>query len=255
MKLEGRVVLITGGGSGIGRAIALTFAKEGADVAVNDLNEATANEVTDTIKKEFRRRAIAIRGDVANANEVDAIVDRTLGDLDKVDILINNAGIAGERVPTVNQSVEKWDQVVGIHLRGTYMCCRRVGQWMIKQNGGAILNIASIIGFGGFPMSTSYGPAKAGIINLTQSLAVEWAKHNIRVNSIAPGYIVTPLVEAAIKTGSVDRGATERRTPLGRLGRTNDVAQAALFLVSDDASFITGVTLPVDGGWLAYKYL
>ena len=113
--------------------------------------------------------------------------------------------------------------------------------------------IASIVGFGGFPMRTSYGPAKAGIINLTQVLAIEWAKYNIRVNCIAPSYIATPMTENAVKEGKADLEAIQRRTPLGRLGKPEEIAQAAVFLVSDDASYITGVTLPVDGGWLAYR--
>jgi len=130
-----------------------------------------------------------------------------------------------------------------------------VWQWMVKQNGGAVLNMASITAFGGFPMRTSYGPAKAGIINLTQTLAIEWAKYNIRVNCIAPSFIVTPMFEKAMKEGRVDREEIQRRTPLGRLGKPEDISRAAVFLVSDDASYITGVTLPVDGGWLAYKYV
>ena len=125
---------------------------------------------------------------------------------------------------------------------------------MVKQNGGAILNIASIAAFG-FPMRTSYGSAKAGIINLTQVLAIEWAKYNIRVNCIAPGYIGQSMTDNAIKEGILDLEAILRRTPLGHLGKADDIAKAAVFLVSDDASYITGVTLPVDGGWLAYRYI
>lgn len=140
-------------------------------------------------------------------------------------------------------------------MRGTYLCCRRVGQWMVEQEKSAIVNMASIVGFGGFPARTSYGPAKAAIINLTQVLAVEWAKHNIRVNAVAPGYIATPLMEKAMQTGTLDRETIQRRIPLRRFGEPDDVAKAALFLVSDDAGYITGVTLPVDGGWLAYRYI
>ena len=255
MKLEGRVALVTGSGSGLGRAMALAFAEEGADVALNDLHQATASEVAATISQEFKRKAIAIEADVARADEVDAMVDKTLSELGKIDILVNNAGILQQSVPTIEQSVENWERVIGIHLRGTYLCSRRVGQWMVKQKGGVVLNMASIIAFGGFPMRTSYGPAKAGIINLTQTLAIEWAKYNIRVNCIAPSFIVTPMFEKAMKEGRVDREEIQRRTPLGRLGKPEDISRAAVFLVSDDASYITGVTLPVDGGWLAYKYV
>jgi len=255
MKLEGRVALVTGSGSGLGRAMALAFAEEGADVALNDLHQATASEVAATISQEFKRKAIAIEADVARADEVDAMVDKTLSELGKIDILVNNAGILQQSVPTIEQSVENWERVIGIHLRGTYLCSRRVGQWMVKQKGGVVLNMASIIAFGGFPMRTSYGPAKAGIINLTQTLAIEWAKYNIRVNCIAPGYIGQSMTDNAIKEGILDLEAILRRTPLGHLGKADDIAKAAVFLVSDDASYITGVTLPVDGGWLAYRYI
>lgn len=253
MKLKGKVALVTGSGSGLGQAMALALAKEGADVAVNDLHQTTANKVAATITREFKRKAIAIKADVARADEVDAMVGRTLDELGRIDILVNNAGMVQEFVPTTEQSVERWDWVIGVHLRGTYLCSRRVGQWMVKQNSGAVLNIASIVAFGGFPMRTSYGPAKAGIINLTQVLAVEWAKYNIRVNCIAPSYILTPMFENSIKTGKVNLEAIQRRTPLGRPGKPEEIAKAAIFLVSDDASYITGVTLPVDGGWLAYR--
>ena len=255
MKLDGKVALVTGAGSGLGRAIAIAFAKEGADIAVNDIDQSRAGEVAAIIAGEYGQRALAIKADVAMNDEVDAMVDRTLNELGKIDILVNNAGIVQEFVPTIEQSVEKWDRVVNVHLRGTYLCSRRVGKWMSRQQRGAIINITSIVGFGGFPGRTSYGPAKAGIINLTQVLAVEWAKHSIRVNAIAPGYIASPMLDEAVKLGGADREALERRTPLGRFGQPDDVALAALFLASDDASFITGVTLPVDGGWLAQRCL
>ena len=255
MKLEGKVALITGAGSGLGRTIAIAFAKEGADIAVNDIDESRASEVAEIIERDCRQRAIIVKADVANDNEVDEMVDKALNEMGGIDILVNNAGIAQEFVPTVEQSVENWDHVIGVHLRGTYLCSRRVGKWMIKQERSAIVNIVSIVGFGGFPARTSYGPAKAAIINLTQVLAVEWAKYNIRVNAIAPGYITTPMLQRIVNAGDLDRVVIQKRIPLGRFGEPDDVAKAAIFLASDDANYITGVTLAVDGGWLAYRYL
>jgi len=253
MKLSGKVALVTGAGRGIGQAIALTFAEEGADVAVNALHLSSAEDTVKEIRK-LGKRAIAIEADVAEVDDVDRMVDRALDELGKIDILVNNAGDRSENVPTVEQSIEKFDRTLSTHLRGTYLCCRRVGRWMISQKGGRILNISSVAGITGFPMRTAYGAAKAGIIHLTKVLAVEWAKHNINVNSIAPGYILTPRIEAGVEEGKFDLELIIRRTPLGRLGEPDDIARAALFLVSDEAKYITGVTLPVDGGWLAYGY-
>ncbi|MFH1651671.1 MAG: glucose 1-dehydrogenase [Chloroflexota bacterium] len=254
MKFAGKAVIVTGGGSGIGREIALAFAREGADIAVNDRDAAGAVATAAVITKEFRRRALPLPGDVSRAEDVDKLVESTLQELGKVDILVNNAGVGQEMLPTIEQSVKKWELVIGVHLKGTYLCSRRVGQWMVPQKSGVIINIASVVALGGFPMRTAYGPAKAGIVNLTRSLAVEWAEHGIRVNAIAPGYIETRLVLNAEKAGALDMGPILRRTPLGRLGKPDDVAKAAVFLASDDAAYITGVTLPVDGGWSAYHY-
>lgn len=253
MKLDGKVALVTGAGKGIGRATALIFAEEGADVAVNALHLSSAEGTVKEIRK-LGRRAIAIEADVAVVDDVDRMMDTVLNELGKIDILVNAAGARPENVPTIEQSIEKFDRTLNTHLRGTYLCCRRAGQWMVKYGGGKILNISSTAGITGFPMRTAYGAAKAGIIHLTKTLAVEWAKHNINVNCIAPAYILTPRIETGVKEGKLDLELIEKRTPLGRLGEPNDVARAALFLVSDDAKYITGVTLPVDGGWLAYGF-
>lgn len=255
LKLEGKVALVTGGSRGIGEAIVYALADEGASVAVNYvLNKGLAEQVCHNVHKRNKVNAIPLGADVSVAEEVDAMVDRAISELGKVDILVNNAGVDQVLVPTVEQSLEDWDSVIKVNLRGAYICSRRVGRWMVQQNRGAVLNIASILAFGGAPMATAYGPAKAGMVNLTQILAVEWAKNNIRVNCMAPGYIVTPLLESFIQSGKIDKGILEGRTSLGRLGKPDEVAKAAVFLVSDDASYITGVTLVVDGGLLARLY-
>lgn len=250
MKLEGKVALITGAGSGIGRAIALLFAKEGADIAVNDIDISSA-EATAKAVKQIGQRAIAIRANVAKSDDVDAMVDRVVSELGGIHILVNNAGIAPSNVPTLEQSLEEWDRVVAVILRGSYLCARRAGQWMVNHKTGKIINISSVKGITGLVAHTSYGSAKAGIINMTRTLAIEWALFNINVNCIAPGYVMTPMLEGGIKKGLFTVEDLQKQIPLGRLAEPDDIAKAALFLASNDANYVTGITLPVDGGFLA----
>ncbi len=253
MKLNGKVALITGGGQGIGQAIALVFAQEGADVAVNALHLSTAEDTAAKVRK-LGRKAVAIETDVAEIKNVDRMVDRTLDELGRIDILVNAAGSRPEIVPTIKQSLEQFDLVIKSHLRGTYLCCRQVARWMLEHGGGKIVNISSVAGINAHPMRTGYGSAKAGIIHLTKTLAVEWANQNINVNCIAPGFIMTPRIEWRVREGMMDLEAIEKRVPMGRLGEPKDIGYAALFLVSDEAKYITGINLLVDGGWVAYGY-
>jgi len=246
VKLEGKVALVTGAGSGIGQAIALLFAREGADIAVNDIDLPSAEKTAEAVKK-IGRRAIAIKADVAEPDEVDAMVDRVIDELGGVHILVNNAGIPIHGPLLEEQTVERWDRVVNVILRGTYLCSRRVGQWMADQKTGKIVNISSVAGMKSSSSQASYGAAKAGVINLTRSLAADWGKYNINVNCIAPGVINTPLTQRTLLRMSTEEQIVQR-IPLGRLGKAEDVARAALFLVSDDAAYISGVTLPIDGG-------
>jgi len=252
MKLQGKVALVTGAGSGIGQAIALLFAKEGADIGVNDIDLLSAEHTVAAVKQ-IGRRAIAIKADVFEPDAVDAMVDRVINELGGVHILVNNAGVPLRGPMLEEQTVERWDRAVAVILRGTYLCSRRAGQWMSVHKTGKILNISSLAGIIGSPDHGGYGPAKAAVINLTRNLAVEWGKYNINVNCIAPGLINTPLTQRTIARepalANISKGI-----PLGRMGETDDIAKAALFLVSDDANYITGATLPVDGGWLASGY-
>lgn len=251
MRLKGKVALITGAGRGIGREYALVFAREGADIAVNDIDLSSAEETAEKVRQ-IGRKAIAIKADVGNPDDVDIMADRTIGELGGAHILVNNAGVLDEMVPTIESSVEHWDNVVRVILRGTYLCCRRVGQWMIQHKTGKIINISSVAGIAGFAPRPAYGPAKAAVIHLTRCLALEWAEHNITVNCIAPGYVLTTALEDLFEKTHADVKLIEKRIPLGRLAKTEDLANAALFLASDEANYITGVTLPVDGGWLIY---
>ncbi len=255
MKLSGKVALVTGAGRGIGRAIALALAREGANIGVNAAHLSSA-EGTAKAVRELGRRAIAIEADVSEADQVDKMVNRVINELGGIHILVNNVGGSIEElVPTVEQSLEKWDRTMSTNIRDTYLCCRQVGKWMIAHRMGKIINIASIAGMGGWPTFTAYSPAKAAVINMTQDLAVEWGKYNINVNCIAPGFVMTDLIKKFIKEGHYDSEALQKRTPLGRLATPEDIGNAAVFLVSDEAKQITGVTLPVDGGWTAYGYL
>jgi NAD(P)-dependent dehydrogenase (short-subunit alcohol dehydrogenase family) len=245
VKLEGKVALITGAGSGIGQAIAMRFATEGADIAVNDIDLPSAENTAGAVRK-LGRRAIAIQADVAIENQVNAMVDRTIEELGGVNILVNNAGLSSGG-PAIEESLEDWDRMVAIVLRGTYLCSRRAARWMVKHNGGKIVNISSTAGLRGGPNMSAYSASKAGVMSLTRTLAVEWAINNIRVNCIAPGLINTPMTQRTL----VKRFTPEQltgRVPLGRMAEPDEVARPALFLASDDSSYITGVTLPVDGG-------
>ncbi|MFC1992184.1 SDR family NAD(P)-dependent oxidoreductase [Chloroflexota bacterium] len=251
MKLENKVALITGSGRGLGKAMALLFAKEGADIAVNDIIQPSAEETAEEIRK-LGRKAIAIKADVGEPADVDMLVKRAIDELGGVHILVNNAGILDEGAPTIESSVEHWDNVVKVILRGTYLCCKRVGQWMVSNKTGKIVNIGSIAGLVGFAPRPSYAPSKAAVIHLTRCLAIEWAKYNINVNCIAPGQCMTAMAKEQIEKGQITIESRLRRVPFGRMVEPEDIANAALFLVSDDARNIAGITLPVDAGWTAY---
>jgi NAD(P)-dependent dehydrogenase (short-subunit alcohol dehydrogenase family) len=255
MKLENHVALITGSGSGIGKGIALAFARQGADIALNDIDLASAEKVAKMIE-DLGRSFLVLKGDISQSSQVSAIVSHIMDEWGKIDILVNNAGIFNEMVPTHERSEEEWSRVVDIHLKGAFLCSKYAGRAMIeKRAGGNVINVASITGLAGFPNRSAYGPAKSGIINLTKTMAVEWAPYGIRVNAIAPGYILTEGAEKMFLSGEVKEEPLKKRIPLGRLGTVEEVARVALFLASEESSYITGETITVDGGWMAYGYL
>jgi NAD(P)-dependent dehydrogenase (short-subunit alcohol dehydrogenase family) len=254
LRLNGKVALITGAGTGIGQATAILFAKEGADIVAANLELAEAEETAEVIRK-IGRRAAAIAADISKPDEIHAMVDTAINAFGGIDVLVNNAGVGALNLPTFEiRDMEAWNKVFEINVGATFLCCQRVGQWMTTHGGGKIINVASQTGIAGVPYVNAYGPSKAAVINMTRSLAVEWAKYKINVNCVAPCWTRTRRLEKAIEKGVVSLAEIQKRCPMGRPAEPEDVAKAILFLASDDASFITGITLPVDGGWLAYGY-
>ena len=254
MRLEGKVALITGAGTGIGRATALLLAEEGADIVATNLELPEAEETAEAIRK-IGRRAVAVAADISEPDEIHAMVDRAINAFGGIDILVNNAGVGALNVPTFEiRDMEAWNKVFEINVGATFLCCQRVGHWMTTHGGGKMVNVASITGIAGVPYVNAYGPSKAAVINMTRSLAVEWAKYKINVNCVAPCWTRTRRLEKAFEKGVVSLAEIQKRCPMGRPAEPEDVARAILFLASDDAGFITGITLPVDGGWLAYGY-
>src|SRR5690242_19807940 len=246
-RLEGRVTAITGGALGIGRATALAFAAEGALVALGDVEHDGAEAVAKEIKAQGGK-AMAVRVDVGDAEQVQAFVDEVVVAFGRLDVMFANAGIA-HSAPFLEHLEAQWQRVLRVNLTGVFLCCQAAARQMVRQgSGGRIITTASINGFRGVENLVGYNAAKAGVIELTRTMAVELAQHRIAVNAIAPAQIDTRL------TRSLPEGARRRRVdriPLGRFGEPEDVARAALFLASDEADYVTGHTLAVDGGYLA----
>ncbi|KPK41724.1 MAG: hypothetical protein AMJ78_04795 [Omnitrophica WOR_2 bacterium SM23_29] len=243
MILKDRVSLITGGARGIGRQIALTFAKEGSDIVICDINQ----QILESTKKEIEdlgRRAEVFVVDVTNSQQVEDTVNKVLDKFQKIDILVNNAGITRDSL-IVRMREEDFDQVIAVNLKGTFTCTKAVSKVMMKQKYGKIVSIASIIGITGNAGQANYAASKAGIIGLTKSVAKELASRNINVNAIAPGFIETDMT-ARLADDIKSKMLT--LIPLNRFGKANDVANLALFLASDASSYITGQVIQVDGG-------
>ncbi len=243
LGLSGKVALVTGGAQGIGKAIALLLAQNGADIAVSDINLEKADETAKEIES-MGRRAMAIRANVASPADVEKMVESILAQLGRIDILINNAGIARDKL-ILRMTEEDWDAVLDVNLKGTFNCTRAVVKHMSKQRSGKIVNIASVVGEMGNGGQANYSASKAGVIGLTKTIAREFAQRGINVNAIAPGYIQTSMTDALS-----DKAKETLRSmiPMERLGRPEDVAEAVLFLVSDASSYITGHVLRVNGG-------
>ena len=240
-----KVAIVTGGGTGIGRTIAIEFAKVGADVVVASRKQANLDSVAEEIKA-LGRQSLAIATDIRIPEQVDQLVKQTVDRFGRIDILINNAG-ASFMCPVEEMTPNGWDTIVNINLKGTFLCCRAVGKVMIQQKKGKIINFASTAGVNGSPRMAHYGAAKAGVINFTKSLAMEWAQHNINVNCIVPGLIETEGVKAQMQLSAEALEERKKMPLLDRLGRTEDIAYTAIFLASEASRFITGETIIVRG--------
>jgi 3-oxoacyl-[acyl-carrier protein] reductase len=242
--LQGKVAIVTGASRGIGREVALELASRGANVVVNYAgNEQKANEVVDAIKA-LGQDAIAIKANVANNDEVVAMVKQTVDTFGQVDILVNNAGITRDNL-LMRMKEEEWDSVMDTNLKGVFLCIKAVSRYMTRQRHGKIVNIASIVGVSGNAGQANYVAAKAGVIGLTKTTAKEFASRNIHVNAIAPGFITTDMTDGLNEEVKNDMLKT---IPLARFGEAKDIAKAVAFLASEDSNYITGQTIHIDGG-------
>jgi len=248
-SLAGKVAVVTGSSRGIGRAIAEGMAGAGAAVTVNGRNPETTQAVAGAIAA-AGGKSLAVPADVGKVADIERLIKSTVATFGRLDILVNSAGISPHYKPAETMTEAEWDEVIAVNLKGVFLCCQAAGRVMIPQKSGRIINISSIGGQVALPRLIAYCAAKGGIDQLTRVLAVEWAPHHILVNAISPGYIDTDLTKG-LRQNAARRDALLRQVPLGRLGKPDEIAGAAIYLASDAASYVTGQTLDVDGGWLA----
>jgi NAD(P)-dependent dehydrogenase (short-subunit alcohol dehydrogenase family) len=247
-QFEGKVAIVTGGASGIGAACAITLAQGGARLVVADLDQELGERIVSEIKASGSD-AIFTRTDVGQPAAVEAMVDAAITSFGRLDVAVNNAGIGGESNPTGNYSVDGWRKVIDINLNSVFYCMRYEIPRMLESGGGAIVNMASILGSVGFANSPAYVAAKHGVVGLTKSAALEYAKQGVRINSVGPGFIATPLVTDALDEAT--RTFLSGLHAVGRMGESQEVANLVVFLCSDQASFLTGGYYLVDGGYTA----
>ncbi|MDO9125088.1 MAG: SDR family NAD(P)-dependent oxidoreductase [Deltaproteobacteria bacterium] len=251
MRLKGKVALITGSTRGIGKEFAIGFAKEGAEVIINGRNLGKAKAVAEEIKN-LGVKSIAIGADVSLSQDVTRMVEEAIQSLGRIDILVNNAGVNPFILEAEKIKEEGWDQVIDVNLKGVFLCCQAVGKKMIEQGGGKIINISSVVGFLGEQGFLPYSVSKAGVMMLTRVLAYEWSKYHVTVNAIAPGFIAGGMNSPILNNEILVSGLTQQ-VPLKRLGKPEEIVQVALFLASEDSSYINGTTIVADGGMTGYR--
>lgn len=247
--LKDKVALITGGSSGIGRAVALAWAREGAKVVVSDVDRGGGEETVGQVRT-AGGEAIFIAADVGKPEECEALVRGAVEQFGRLDIACNNAGIGGPQAPTADYPLDGWAQVIGINLSGVFYGMKYQLPAMLKNGGGAIINMASILGAVGFAGAPAYAAAKHGVVGLTQTAALEYSAQGVRINAVGPGFIHTPMISALEDNKAVNDMLVAAH-PIGRLGRAEEVAELVLWLSSEKASFVTGAYYPVDGGYIA----
>ncbi|MHB1414648.1 MAG: SDR family NAD(P)-dependent oxidoreductase [Chloroflexota bacterium] len=252
-RLKGKAALVTGSSRGIGLALARGFAREGADVAIVSRHADALTQPADEIGR-LGVRALPLAADVSDPRSVAEMVARVVDAFGRIDVLVNNAGIQ-IMGPSAEMSLASWKAVLDTNLTGVFLCSQAVGRVMLGQRSGSIVNIASLAAHLGTPHRAPYCSAKSGVVGLTRVLAAEWARRGVRVNAISPGYIRTAMVQKAFDEGYADEQQIIARTPVGRVGEPEDLVGPAIFLASDEAAFVTGQVLPVDGGFLAFGYI
>ncbi|MEO8248325.1 MAG: glucose 1-dehydrogenase [Burkholderiales bacterium] len=247
--LQNKVALVTGASSGIGRAIALMFARESAKVVVSDVDR-DKGEQTATLVRESGGEALFVACDVSQPADVEALVKRAVEKFGRLDVACNNAGIGGPSAPTAEYPLDGWEQVIGINLSGVFYGMKYQIAQMLKCGGGSIVNVASILGAVGFAGAPAYTAAKHGVVGLTQTAALEYSAHGVRINAVGPGFIHTPMIER-FEEDAATNAMLVAAHPMGRLGKPEEVAELVVWLASDRASFVSGAYYPVDGGYLA----
>jgi len=247
-NLRDKVVIVTGAGSGIGKATAIAFAKEGAKVVVSDINEYEGQQTANEINK-IHGEAISVKCDVSSDRDVQNLIEKTLEKYGRLDCAYNNAGIEGSQSSITECTVENWDKTININLKGVWLCMKYEIPAMLKSGGGSIVNCSSIAGKVGFETIPAYVASKHGVIGLTETASLEFAKNNIRVNAVCPGVIHTPMLD---RFDHGDEQAMADQVPMGRVGTPDEIANSVIWLCSDNSSYVTGQSILVDGGWTAH---
>jgi NAD(P)-dependent dehydrogenase (short-subunit alcohol dehydrogenase family) len=252
-RLAERLAIVTGGGRGIGKAVALAYAREGADIVVV---ARSGEEIAQTVSEieGIGRKGLAVQADVSKPDDVNRMVKLVLETFGKVDILFNAAGVRAV-APSEELPHEDWNQVIDVNLTGSFLCSQHVAEPMKKAGYGKIIMVGSMQAHSGAPFRIAYIASKTGLVGLTRGLGVEWAKYGINVNILSPGYFETDIILHQIEIGQLDLEAIKRRTPMERIGKMEDLTGPAIFLASEESDFMCGQALIIDGGWMAYGFL